>query len=145
VAGPAPKPGDTTGETAAAPADGDPQRELGTSIDDIIGLLQSGDLYTAMMRYIPPDKLAEIPPDQMAGIQTQMQAQMAQPEMQMGLQMMVQVLQNMKTMTPTLNGSGDKATYQISDPTGQDSRTQPFSFQKIEGKWYVNPDDMGGM
>ncbi len=118
---------------------------MGTSIDDIIGLLQAGDLYTAMMRYFPPDKLAEISPADMAGMQQNLQQMMAQPEAQMGIQMMVQVLQNMKTMTPTMNDAGDKATYDVSDPTGQDTRTQPFSFEKIEGKWYVDPDKMGGM
>jgi hypothetical protein len=147
VIGPAQKPTEQTADAAAmaAPATGDPQAELGTALDDIIGLLQSGDIYTAMMRYIPPDKLAEIPAAEMAGMQAEMQAQMSRPEAQQGIQMMIQAVQSMKTMNPTMNDAGDKATYQVSDPTGQDSRTEPMSFQKIDGKWYVNPDSMGGM
>jgi hypothetical protein len=144
---PASKPGEIAADTAvAAPAaDADPQAELSTSLDDIINLLQSGDLYTAMMRYVPPDKLAQIPDAEKAGMQAEIQSQMSQPQAQMGIQMMVQVLQSMKTMTPAMSETGDKATYQISDPTGQDTRTQPMAFQKIDGKWYVDPDSMGGM
>jgi len=134
---------------AAAPApdanEPDPEKELGVAIDDIVDLMQSGDLYTAMMRYLPPDMLAQIPEEEKAVMQSQLQSQMAQPQAQQGIQMFIQVFQSMKTMSPTVNGSGNLATYQISDPSGRSAQTHPMSFVKIEGKWYVSPDTVNGM
>jgi hypothetical protein len=147
VAPPAQNAGEPTADAAPAPdtTEGDPEKELGVAIDDIVDLLQAGDIYTAMMRYVPPDMLAQIPEEEKAMMQSQIQSQMAQPQAQQGIQMFIQVFQSMKTMSPTINGSGNLATYQISDPSGRSAQTHPMSFVKIEGKWYVSPDTMNGM
>jgi hypothetical protein len=132
--------------TAPAPAKtSDPQAELNTAFADIINLLQSGDILTAMHRYLPPDFLAKMPPQQLAMMEQQLPAEMARPEAQQGIQMMITVLQSMQTQTPTMNETGDKATYQVTDPEGRAPNPEPFSMKKIDGKWYVDPEAMGGM
>jgi len=146
VVAPAAKPAGTA--PAADPGAGEPQKELNTALTDISDLLSAGDLYTAMMRYLPPDMLdkmlAQVPESERANMQQMMQQQMSRPEAQQGIQMMIQVVDSMKTMTPDISAAGDKATYQISDPSGQDSKIVPFSFEKVDGKWYVSPDMMKG-
>jgi hypothetical protein len=146
TAPPAPKPGAAPAGAMAAggPSSADPQVELNSAIDDIVSLLQAGDLYTAMMRYLPPDQLAQIPDAEKANMQDQIQNQMSQPGAQQGIQMFIQVFQSMKSSAPTMNAAGDKATYQVSDPTGQSPDTVPMSFEKIDGKWYFNTDSMRG-
>lgn len=148
VVKPADKPGDKPTATAAKPATADPQKELNTALTDITDLLAAGDLYGAMMRYLPPDMITQmmdrLPESERANFQQMVQQQMSDPEAQQGIQMMVQVVDSMKTMAPEMNAAGDKATYQISDPSGQDTKVVPFSFQKIDGKWYVSPEMMKG-
>jgi hypothetical protein len=154
IAPPVAQPAQVSVTQAAAPAPaapdtgGDPQKELNVAFDDIIGLLQGGNVYDAMMKYISPDDLdkmfAQAPPDVRANLQAQMQQEMSRPEAQQGIAMMVQVVQSMKTMTPDIDSTGNKATYHITDPSGQDTQSQPFSFKKVDGKWYVDPSSMGG-
>lgn len=131
--------------TTPAKSAGDPQAELNTTLTDMVSLLQSGDMLTAFHRYMPPDFIAKMPPQQLQQIEQGMQQEMSQPEAQQGVQMMVTVLQNMQTMTPAMNETGDKATYQIMDPSGQSTKPEPFTLKKIDGKWYVDPESMGGM
>jgi hypothetical protein len=135
----------TVAEATPAKPAADPQAELNTALSDIISLIQSGDLVTAFERYAPPDELAKMSPDQKAQMEQEMSTQMSQPQAQQAMQMMVTVLQSMQTQTPTLNAAGDRATYQLSDPTGQSPEIVPFSFQKIDGKWYVDSKSMQGM
>ncbi len=149
VVAPVVKPADKPANKPADPAkptDSDPQKELVSSLNDITDLLNAGDVYGAMMRYLPPDMITQmtdhLPESERGNMQQMIQQEMSQPEAQQGIQMMVQVVDSMKTMTPEVNAAGDKATYQISDPTGQDPKSVPFSFQKIDGKWYVSPDMM---
>ncbi len=132
---------------AAAPAKpgNDPQAELNTAIADMISLIQAQDMLTAVQRYLPPDFLAKMPPEEKADMEREMTVGLSSPDAQQGMQMMVQVLQGMQTQTPTLNAAGDTATYQLSDPTGRATKTVPFNLRKIDGKWYVDPESMGGM
>lgn len=117
---------------------------MNTTLSDLVGLLQSGDFVTAFERYMPPEMLAQLPPEQKSMIEQQLAAG-PPPGAQQDIQMMVIVLQGMQTQTPTFNEAGDRATYQISDPTGRNTDTKPLSMRKIDGKWYVDPDTMKGL
>lgn len=123
----------------------DPQAELNTSLSDMISLVQAGDLLTAFNRYMPPEVAAKMSPEQRDRMQQELSNAAADPQAQMAMQMMVTVLQGMQTQTPTMNDAGDRATYQVYDPSGQDPQSRPFAMRKIDGKWYIDPDSMGGL
>ncbi len=148
TAKPADKPAAKSADPVAKTAASDSQKELNSTLSDISDMLNAGDVYGAVMRYLPPEMITQmtdsLPESERANLQGMIQQQMSQPGAQQGIQMMVQVVDSMKTMTPEINATGDKATYQISDPTGRDTKTEPFTLQKIDGKWYVSPDMMKG-
>ncbi len=131
--------------TAVAKPGQDPQAELNTSLSDMISLVQAGDLLTAFNRYLPPDVIAKMLPEQKSRMEQAFANASADPQAQMAMQMMVTVLQGMQAQTPTMNDAGDRATYQVYDPSGQDPQSRPFAMKKIDGKWYIDPDSMGGM
>ncbi len=125
---------------ASAAKPGDAQSELNTAFSDIINLVQSGDFYTAFERYVPPDVQAQISEEEKAQLKQEMASDPPPPE---ELQMFVGVIQTMQGQSPALNDAGDRATYQVSDPTGRSTQTQAIVFKKIDGKWYVDPQSMG--
>jgi hypothetical protein len=124
---------------AAVPVVSGPQAELNTSMDEIIAVLQTGDAVTAFERFLSPEFLAKLPPAAKAQLEQQIQAQLATPKGQQGMQQMIGVLESMKTQPPELNGSRDRATYPIADPSGIGSFPPQIVFQKTDGKWYVVP------
>ncbi len=119
------------------------QAELNSAIDDISTMMQSGDMLGVMKKYMPPDQLAQIPPEQMAQMEQIMQQQAAVPQLQQMMQGMSQALGDLKNQTPEMNATGDKATYQLTMPAGalppgvNLPPTQPVTFQKINGQWYI--------
>ena len=125
------------------------QTEVGAAIDDMVSLMQAGDLLTAMEKYMPPDELAKIPPEEKAMMEQQMQQAMAQPRMQQMMQSWSQGLQSLKDQTPQINATNDEATYQMTPPAGMippganAPPTIPMVFQKIDGRWYVKPGNGG--
>lgn len=123
----------------------DPQAELNTSLSDMISLVQAGDLLTAFNRYMPPDFLAKMSPQVKERLEQQFANAATDPQGQMELQLMTVMLQGMQSETPTMNDAGDRATYQVYDPSGQDPQSRPFAMKKIDGKWYIDPDSMDGM
>jgi len=134
---------------AAAPmaAAGDPHADLNFCIDDITTMLQTGNITGLIDNYAPPSVLAQMPPEAKA----QMEQYMSDPRAQQQLQMMAQVFQGLKTVTPTLNDTGDKATYQIVPPAGiappgtNLPATIPITFMKQDGRWYINDGPGGGL
>jgi len=142
VVAPAPKP--TAAQPAANPdpaaAKTDPQAELNTAIDDIISLLQSGNMMALFEKYATPEDQAKMPPEEKA----QMEQMMSQPGAQMMIQMMVSGIQSIKDQTPQMNAAGDEATYQMTmsppagmGPAGRAPQTEPMTFVKVDGKWYI--------
>ncbi len=123
--------------SAAPTAVSSPQAELNSSMDEIIAVLQTGDAVTAFERFLSPEFLANLTPEMKATFEQQIQAQLATPKGQAGMQQMIEVLQGMKTQAPELNGASDRATYPIPDPSGIHSFPPQIDFQKIDGKWYV--------
>jgi hypothetical protein len=96
--------------------------------------------------YAPPDVLAQMPPEAKA----QMEAYMSDPRAQQQMQMMAQVFQGMKGQAPTINETGDKATYQVTPPAGMIPpganvpQTIPVTFVKQNGRWYIGDGPGGG-
>ena len=117
--------------------------ELSKTIMDIASLIQSGDLVTVMRMYMPPEQLADLPPDTLAQLD-QIKQQLANLlTLQQKLQSMSQLFAALKDQTPEMSADGGTATFQLTmpdearrlDPTH--ATTQPVTFQKINGDWYV--------
>ncbi len=130
-------------QPAPAPAANSVQVELNTAIDDMATMMQNGDMIAMMKKYMPPDELAQIPPEQMAQMEQMMQQQAAVPQLQQMLQSMSQSLSALKDQTPEMNAAGDQATYQMAMPAGilppgaNIPPTRPVTFKKIDGQWYI--------
>jgi hypothetical protein len=125
---------------------------LSFCIDDITTMLQSGNITGLIDNYAPPSILAQMPPEAKA----QMEQYMSDPRAQQQIQMMAQVFQGLKTVTPTMNDTGDKATYQVTPPPGMFDNVKlgpngsipasiPVTFVKQEGRWYIGEGPGGGL
>ncbi len=117
----------------------DTQAELKTAIPDIVRLLRAGDPVDAYKTYTPPNEFNAQAAQQMQELQLQAQATAVQdPELRQLMQKaqaeIVQAYEALEEQTPTLNATGDEATYMFAMPrTG----IQPLTFVKIDGKWYI--------
>lgn len=157
LAPPVPKseesPSTTAAEEASAPINsGDPHGDLNFCIDDITTMLQAGNITGLIDNYAPPQVLAQMPPEARA----QMEQYMSDPKAQQQMQMIAQAFQSLKTVTPTMNDTGDKATYQIAPPPGMIPPGQmaqgasvpstiPITFMKQDGRWYISDGPGGGL
>jgi hypothetical protein len=137
VAPPAPV-NPTPAPTVAEKPKADPQAQMTTVIPDIVDMLQSGDVFAAYQRYMPPAVLAQMTPEQLSQIEQSMQT----PNMQRRIQTATQVFLFLKDQAPAYNDAGDRASYVIPDPTGRGAQIPPVVFQNIDGKWYVDPASM---
>ena len=122
----------------AAPAAFDSQAELGTTVTDMIRLLQNQDFMTLFETYAPPDEVAQMPPEAKA----QMAAIMQGPQIQQQMQLMIAALQSIQGTTPVYNAAGDTATYTPTvDLTGNMSNKsgtpRPMTFVKVNDRWYL--------
>ena len=130
-------------DPAAPPAKKvDAQANLDTAIPDLATLLQTGDLVTAFENYTLPDDLAQIPPERIVEVEDQLRALVTNPQIQPRLQIISQMLDTFKAQTPTYNDTGDRATYQV---PGLGGGGNGFSFQKVDGRWYISQNGMGQM
>jgi len=86
-----------------------------------------------------PEFMGKLPPEGKAQFKQQIQAQLATPRGQQGMQQMMDVLKIMKTQTPQMNATNDRATYPIEDPSGVHSFPPQITFQKINSVWYFVP------
>ncbi len=150
---PAPKPVETPATAATTAATvapkGDPQAELGTAIDDITTMLQAGNFMSLFDKYASPDDKAKMSPEEKAQMEQEMSQMATDPEAQMMLQMMTAGFQSIKDQVPQMNAAGDEATYQMSinlpagmGPPGGGAQTEPMTFQKVDGKWYIKDGPM---
>ncbi|HTB63681.1 MAG TPA: sigma-70 family RNA polymerase sigma factor [Opitutales bacterium] len=138
---PAPSVAVATGTTSAATSSAtvnDPQAELSTALPDLITLIQNGDLFTAYMRYMPPSYFASMPQNVKDQLAQQEANLLADPNTAPRRQQLVQALQAMQTLVPTMNAAGDTATYDLPFPAGNPD-VQKISFIKVDGKWYLSP------
>jgi len=151
IAPPAPKPVDAPGKgTVAALATplpdpaADPQAELKTAFADIACLYRANDLLLFWQTYTTPEQWAKTGTVMTQRI-LQVQANTAEnPGMQAELQKMSEVFAQgydaLTSQTPTFNDAGDEATYSlVLDFGGGRVSTEPWTFVKINGKWYLKP------
>jgi len=143
VVAPAAKPAVAAQPAPAQPATG-VQAELNAAIDDMTTMMQSGDMVGMMKKYMSPERLAQIPPEQLAQMEQVMQQQAQSPQMQQMFQAMSQSFAALKDQTPEMNAAGDQATYQMAIPASilppgmAAPPPRPVTFQKVDGQWYIN-------
>jgi len=144
VALPTAKPAPVSQPVTAAPAKDGVQAELDAVIDDIVTMVQAGDMKGMEEKYGLPVDPAKLSPRQIAmrasGNTPADLSSIMPPEL---LQRTAQGFESLKTQTPHLNAAGDKATYQatmpaITLPSGVNipESKQTFVLQKIDGRWY---------
>jgi hypothetical protein len=129
--------------TSAPDTSGDPQADLKTAIPDIARLWKAGDLVTFYEKYTPPDLLDPVYIQEMKdGMQKDVRALAQDPQAQLSFQESneenAKTYENLEFQTPTLNATGDKATYIYTMPgfNGAPARQMRMVFIKINGKWY---------
>ncbi len=127
----------------AAPAAEGTQAELNATIDDIASMMQAGDLVGLFEKYASPEDQAKMTPQDKAEMEQGMQQAMADPQAQQMIQGMTRMFQSLKDQTPQMNATGDQATYQMT-PTADMLQpgmalppSQPMTFEKIDGRWYI--------
>lgn len=129
-----------TANGAVPPTASDPQADLNTAIPDLISLIQSDQLLTAIKRYMPPAYFEQMPQAVQDQLEQQEQNLLADPNMAEHRRDAVNALQSMIHMTPLLDQAGDRATYRLdSDTANPGHLPQEISFVKIDGKWYLVP------
>ena len=116
------------------PPAADPQIDVHTAVDDMVGLLRAGDFLGFVARYMPPevrDHMAANPAAVERMAQDMLQANVPGTREYQELQGMIQMLENARGGTePALNEAGDEATYQGTD-------RNPIRLIKVDGKWYA--------
>ncbi len=119
----------------------DNQKDLSTAIPELVAYAQNGDLVTAWQTYARPDLFAEVPPERHAQVDEHLRAIMTNPDGQMRVRVMAQVLNSFSAQTPIYNEAGDTATYQVAGPAAVAGLPQ-VRFQKVEGRWYIANEDI---
>jgi hypothetical protein len=120
---PPPPPVVTVVEVPAGPVD--PQAELGTAISDLIRLAQAGDAVTMFQNYIQPSSQAGMSEQVKTNLIYMMQNEAASPQGVMEMQFI-------QSSTPTMDPSGNRATYTF--PAGNPRGS--LSFVRVSGRWY---------
>ncbi len=143
ILGPA-SPSVTTETSPAAPSTptltNDPQSDLSTAIPDLINLIQTDQLRTAIRRYMPPSYFEQMPQAVQDQLEQQEQNLLADPNMAKQRQVAVSALQSMLNKAPDLNQAGDHATYHLdTDPNAPNHPPTVISFIKVDGRWYLEP------
>ena len=119
----------------------DNQKELSTAIAELVHYVQAGDLVTAWQTYAQPEHFAEIPLERRAQVDDHLRAAATNPQIQMRVQILSQVLDSFSTQTPAYNDTGDMAAFQVSGPAAAVG-LKAVHFQKVEGRWYLANDDL---
>jgi hypothetical protein len=131
----------------ATPAPGGTQAELNATIDDVTSLMQAGDFVGLFEKYAAPEDVAKMSPQDKAEMEQGMQQAMANPQAQQMMQAETRMFQSLKDQTPQMNATGDQATYQMTPtadmlPPGMAlPPSEPMTFEKIDGRWYIKNGD----
>jgi cytoskeletal protein RodZ len=119
----------------------DSPKDINATISAVISLVQTGNLVTVFKNYTSPSTYLIENPDAENTLEETMKNWENTPESQI----FVQVLQAMKDETPTYNDAVDRATYNITDPTGRNLDLRSITLQKIDGEWrFTHTDIMRG-
>ncbi|MEI6861641.1 MAG: hypothetical protein WCL04_05250 [Verrucomicrobiota bacterium] len=123
----------------AAPVAGmvDPQAELSTAIPDMLRILGRGDFFALLQTYAPPGELARIPEEERTAMLRAIQA--GDPGIQQQMRSMIAALQSIQNATPTLDATGERATYTPAVNLNPNAVGNPrdLTFVKVKGRWYL--------
>jgi len=113
------------------------QAELKATNQDIARMMREEGVPAAELAYAPPDSRAKWPQTPDFAIDRSPNPQEIQSR-----ENEAQIYDNLATLTPTINSTGDKATY--FGKANSDGKTQRLAiFLKIDGKWYLQLDWSG--
>ncbi len=122
-------------ETSPPTTAADPQTDLATAIPDIIRLMQSIDYFTMMKTYIPPDKWAQIPENELARLVEETRTINQNPLAQQRMQIKIQALESIRGATPTFDATGENVTF---TPIVLPGGPTAITFTKLNGRWYFS-------
>lgn len=135
VATPAPVPAEAkpaiNTAAPAAPATGpDPRLDVKTALPEAIKELEAKDYASFFKNFIPPSQVAQLPmpPEQMAAMISSV------PQAADQFNQMLSALKAIQAVTPTIDPSGNKATFALNPPLGN---LKEVSFVKENGMWYL--------
>ncbi len=119
--------------------------ELSAVVDDMVDLVQAGDVVAFFDKYTPPEELAQMTPEAKAQMVQNAQQWMTDSATEPFARALLLGWQSLQNQAPVLNAARDEASYQmklpaIIDPSrGLDipAMTRPMVFEKIDGHWYV--------
>jgi len=125
--------------TEAKPAPGassdgpiEPQGDVNACIAQTIKLIDAGDYLNLIKTLMPPDQLQRMANAGQSVSVEDIAAQMSSSSFtQQRMQRLRDALESVKDQTPTLNGDGTQASFDV--PAG----TYPLTFTKIDGYWYL--------
>jgi len=136
-------------KTGTNDAANDLQSDLKTAIPELVRQIRTG---IGLYNFSPPNYLARfgMGPAEIQQKQAEIQLErtdVAQSEtlevrqmLQQGTETTAENYETLERQTPIFNAKGDEATYKWVAADG--SWQRPLTFIKINGKWYIKPDDM---
>ncbi len=152
--------------SAAAPVAATPPKdpnagsriELNAALTDMANLYRTNNLVAILRAYTPPDKIHEDRVQALQAQQDQIQARVdamgrqGKEATQHRYEARAQAFEALLNQAPIFNAAGDEATYIYTTPSMSDLENGAFTtsdihnslvFVKINGKWYMKPDDAG--
>jgi len=113
-----------------APSGPDPRAEVKTALPEAIRLISAKDYSGFIKEFMPPSaaKASGMTAEQMASM-----VAMA-PQAGESFAKLLPALQAVKDLTPTMDASGNKATYTLNPPIGD---IKDLNFVKEDGLWYL--------
>jgi hypothetical protein len=126
----------STKPAAVSTADPMPQSDLKGLFDQTIRLLEAHDIVAVIKTIMPPDETKSMmeqlhvstPEELAAALRQQM------PDLDKRADDMLQAMQAVQGMTPELSTDGNRATYKVDPPIGDNDE---LTFVKIDGNWYL--------
>ena len=134
--------GSANGMTLSAATDAaDPRADLKTVLPDFVSLIRKEGWMSAYLSYMAPARLAAIPPDAKDNLLESAARYLLTPAGQQVAAATAQQYEDLEVQTPTLNETGDEATYFIQplppSPAEPAGSARPITFVRIDGKWYL--------
>lgn len=107
-------------------------------LSDAIDQIKAGNLVMVFENFASPVGLAQLTPDVKKTLEDVLPFHLTTGD----TTIWADVLTAMQTQTPTFNDAGDRATFEISDPTGHSQPLRPITLQKVNGQWYFTITDV---
>ncbi|HVU37511.1 MAG TPA: hypothetical protein VHC95_04200 [Opitutales bacterium] len=114
----------------AATTGPDARLDIKTALPEAIKELEAKDYATFFKNFIPPSQVSQmpVPPEQMAAMISSV------PGAADEFDKMLAALKQVQNLAPTIDPSGNKATFTLNPPIGEH---KDISFVKENGMWYI--------